>query len=416
MPNSYEQLSALSIAEEISNGTLSATDAIAHSAKMVAAHEQELLVFNHFEEGASPNDGPLTGIAVGVKDIFDTYDMPSEYNSAIYKGYQPTADASIVAMLREAGATIVGKTVTTEYAFFEPGPTRNPHNPNHTPGGSSSGSAAGVAAGYFPAAVGTQTGGSVIRPASFCGVSGFKPSFRLFPTVGFKCFSWSLDTVGFFAKTAADIGFVTSACSGRDLTVDTSSISAPRIGILSQSVDADRHVDMTTAFNTCVDLVKKSDASTMELELPEGIEAGHEAHAVIQNYECVRALAHERIHHNQLLSERLQKHLESSANISAETYDDARRTANHARKQVHSLFEKCDVLLTPSALGPAPEGLTSTGDPAMNRLWSLLGLPTVNVPGLKSDDGLPLGMQIIAPFGRDKQALQAAHWLEKILA
>lgn len=212
MPNTktLPMLSARALAMEIAANRLSPQQAFTMGEEAVAAREEKLGIYTQKADKLEPAKGPLRGITLGVKDIFDTFDMRSSYGSPIYEEQQPMADASVVAMARHAGATIAGKTVTTEFAWFHPGKTRNPHDPAHTPGGSSSGSAAGVAAGYFPASIGSQTGGSIIRPASFCGVAGYKPSFRLFPTLGMKQFSWSLDTVGFFAASVADVAFVRS--------------------------------------------------------------------------------------------------------------------------------------------------------------------------------------------------------------
>lgn len=415
MTSKNQMLSARFIAAEVASGRLHAQDALVACDQTIAEREDELHVFASRNSNISGGEGPLAGVAIGIKDIFDTRDLPTSYNSPIYADHHPVADAPLVAMLRSAGAGISGKTVTTEFAWFEPGPTRNPHNIDHTPGGSSSGSAAGVAAGFFPAAIGSQTGGSVIRPASFCGVSGYKPSFRLFPTIAMKCYSWSLDTAGFFAATAADNAFVAQSCSGRDLMVDAGDKSAPTIGIFHSSVDENLSDDMRAAWEKTRELAEHAGAKTTVINAPPLLEEAHDAQATVQNFEVFLTLADERIHHNELLSDKLRGHLEMCSKITPETYDNARRTANHARKASHSLFDNCDILLTPSALGAAPSGLAYTGDPACNRIWTLLGMPAVNVAGHLDANQLPLGMQVIAPFGRDKRALQAAHWLEQVV-
>jgi len=411
-------ISAKHIANEISSGRLDPVKALAISAHKIAERENDLKVFAHFPTSSAQPEtsGSLKGIAIGIKDIFDTRDMPTCCNSQIYVDHQPASNAPLVAMLRNAGATIAGKTVTTEFAWYEPGPTRNPHNTDHTPGGSSSGSAAGVAAGFFPAAIGSQTGGSVIRPASFCGVSGYKPSFRLFPTIGLKCFSWSLDTAGFFAASAADNAFVAQACSGRDLEVDELDTTAPTIGLYISAIDNQCSQDMKSALEDTIIKAEKAGAKVVTITAPDQLEKAHKAHAVVTGYEANLALADERFHNCELLSDRLREFLIEMSKITPQTYDDARRTANQSRKASHSLFDHCDVLLTPSAPGAAPLGLQYTGDPVFNRVWTLLGMPTVNVAGLSDAKKMPLGLQIIAPFGKDKRALQAAHWLEKLLA
>ncbi|MEN0040187.1 MAG: amidase [Pseudomonadota bacterium] len=405
-------LRALEIASQIDNGVISAAGALKRGEEVADEREAELHVFAHRMTPETNGSGHLAGIAFGVKDIFDTYDAPTSYGSPIYIDHQPRSDAALVSMLRAAGGSIAGKTVTTEFAWFHPGPTRNPHNPDHTPGGSSSGSAAGVAAGYFAAALGSQTGGSVIRPASFCGVSGYKPSFRLFPTVGMKHFAWSLDTPGFFAATAADNAFIASELSGRTLRISETDETPPRIGLFDSSIDDAMSADMQAAIAHAAKRAKAWGASVRNVSEPSEIEAAHAAHAPISDFEARHALAHERTHYSDNLSGKLRGYLKDAEQVTPEMYDDARRTANRARKAVHQLFENCDVLLVPSSTGAAPKGLEFTGDSVFNRLWTLLGLPCVNVPGLADENGLPLGLQIVAPFGQDVKALQAAHWLE----
>src|ERR1700754_1949819 len=236
--SSQDTMPMLSLAElqrRIESGDLSADAAIARSLEAIDAHEKSIGAFVCRTENArAQNTGPLRGIAVGIKDIIDTAELPTEMGSPIYRGWQPRADAPVVAMLKAAGATIAGKTTTTAFAANDPTATLNPHNHGHTPGGSSSGSAAAVGAGMIPLALGTQTGGSVIRPASFCGVTAIKPTYRLLPTVGVKCFSWTLDTVGLFAAGVEDLACGLSAMTGRAELLLPSSITAPRIGVVTQ--------------------------------------------------------------------------------------------------------------------------------------------------------------------------------------
>ncbi|MEP0944670.1 MAG: amidase [Rhizobiaceae bacterium] len=409
-------LSARSIALEITAGRLKPEQALKAGVDNINQKEAKLNVFTQQAAKLKPGKGPLSGIAVGIKDVFDTNDMPTAYGSRIYTDHHPVADASLVAMLRNAGATIAGKTVTTEFAWFSPGATRNPHNPAFTPGGSSSGSAAGVAAGFFPASIGTQTGGSIIRPAAFCGVSGYKPSFRLFPTVGLKHFSWSLDTIGFFAASAADVAFVAAACSGRDLEVNENARKAPTFGIYKSSIDAQISPDMSAAWKQIGKLAEAAGAKTVNVRGPKAVEAARAAHAPIQGYEAVLALADETSHNSSKMSKKLRDYLKDCRAITPDDYDGARRVANRGRKACHGLFDNCDVLLLPSAPGTAPRTLKSTGDSIFNQVWTLMGLPCVNVcVGYDAND-LPIGLQVIAPFGKDKLALQAAHWLEQAVA
>lgn len=414
----HTMLSARAIAIDIAAGRLKPSAALKQAEQAIDQHEDTLRVFTHRASKlrAGKSGLPLAGISVGIKDVFDTYDMPTGYGSKIYPDHQPASDAALVSMLRQAGATIAGKTVTTEFAWFTPGATRNPNNTAFTPGGSSSGSAAGVAAGFFAAAIGTQTGGSIIRPAAFCGVSGYKPSFRLFPTVGMKHFSWSLDTIGFFAASAADAGFVAAACSGRDLTVDEDDQTAPRFGLYHGTIDSRMEDSMASALKRVSRLAKKHGASVCTVRGPKTVEAARAAHAPIQGMEACMALGDERTRASGKLSKKLRDYLKDCENITPQDYDDARRVSNRARKACHGLFDKCDVLLLPSAPGPAPRTIKSTGDSIFNQLWTLMGLPCVNVCVGRDENNLPIGLQVIAPFGKDKRALQAAHWLETVLA
>ncbi|MEL7228360.1 MAG: amidase [Pseudomonadota bacterium] len=418
MPKSktLPMLSAKALAAEIAAKRLTPQQAFAMGEEAVETSEEKLRVYTHKASNLEAGKGPLRGISIGVKDIFDTFDMPSRSGSPIYEHHQPATDASVVAMARQAGTTVSGKTVTTEFAWFHPGKTRNPHNPAHTPGGSSSGSAAGVAAGYFPASIGSQTGGSVIRPAAFCGVAGYKPSFRLFPTLGMKQFSWSLDTVGFFAASVADVAFVAAHIADRNLQVNETAKTPPVMGVLRSSIDDIMEDDMANALKHVAKRAKAWGAAVRTIKSPKTVEAARSAHAPIQGYEAYRALAHERAHHAKLFSAPLRLYMKECAAIDAASYDDARRTANHARKAARALFDQCEVLLVPSAPGAAPRTLKSTGDSRFNQVWTLLGMPCVNVAGMTNADGLPLGVQIIAPFGQDQKALQAAHWLETALA
>jgi len=410
----YSPISALTSAREIAAGRLNPQSALAYSRERADNLESQLKVFSTPVTNWEIQEGSLAGIAIGIKDIFDTHDTKTTYGSPIYSNHQPATDSTLVTMLRNAGATIAGKTVTTEFAWFTPGKTCNPHNLDHTPGGSSSGSAAGVAAGFFPAAIGTQTGGSIIRPAAFCGVSGYKPSFRLFPTLGLKHFSWSLDTIGFFAARSEDNGFIASSCSGRDLTIDQDDKSAPTIGIYRSPIDDAMSSDMARALEDTIRLAESKGAKIVEVKAPLPVEAARNAHAVIQDFEAVLALADESRRFPQLLSPKLTCYLQAGNTVTPEQYDDARRIANHARKASRQLYEDCDVLLLPSAPGSAPETLASTGDSIFNRMWTLLGMPCVNILAGYDEKALPLGLQVIAPFGQDKRALQAAHWLENL--
>lgn len=412
--------SVTAIRRAIEAGERTPREAVEAALNAIAAADMGVGAFEHVGDraallaGAARSEGPLAGISVGVKDIFDTHDMPTGHGTSIHAGRIPFSDASIVAMLRRAGATIVGKTVTTAYAFLDPAGTRNPLNPLHTPGGSSSGSAAAVAAGMIPAAIGTQTGGSVIRPAAFCGVSGYKPSFRLVPTVGLKTFSWTLDTVGFFAAKAEDVAAVAAAATGRELTVQLFEDDLPRIGIYRSGVWDEASADMRDALTKLAERAGHAGATITEIAEPAELTAAREAHSTIQNFEAALALSDEFDRFGDRMSEKLVEALRSGRNTSPQQYDQARRIARRARTLTHSLFETVDVLLTPSAPGAAPVGLESTGSPIFNKLWTLTGNPCVNLTAGYATGGVPLGVQTVAAFGQDRTALSVAHWLERL--
>jgi Asp-tRNA(Asn)/Glu-tRNA(Gln) amidotransferase A subunit family amidase len=417
-------LKALDLARQIEAGELTPAAVIDRCGEAIAAREAEIGAFAFLNlDGArkAAADGalagrPLRGLPVGVKDIFDTTDLPTEYGSPIYAGHKPAADAAAVSQIRRAGGLVIGKTVTTEFAFQHPGRTRNPHNPQHTPGGSSSGSAAGVAAGMMAVAIGSQTGGSVIRPAAFCGVAGFKPSYKLLPTVGMKCFAWHLDTVGLFAAGVADVAFATAAITGRDLRVDREPPATPRIGLARTHVWPEASAAMHGAVEIAAQAAGVAGARVEDAVLPPIFEDAYRAHATIQEYESYRALAFEFDRYGARLSQALRRALEDAAAVTAEAYDAARRVTKRARQALADLMTDIDVLLTASAPGAAPLGLGSTGSPNFNRLWTLMGTPCVNVPGLTDEAGLPLGVQIVGRFGRDRNALEAALFVEVALA
>lgn len=415
-PSPMESL--LDILRRIDAGELTPEAAIARSHEAIAAREPEIRAIAHLNREATPaHAGPLRGIALGVKDIIDTADLPTEYGTTIYRGWRPKADASVVAAARRAGATIMAKTVTTPLAYLDPAETRNPHHIGHTPGGSSSGSAAAVAAGMLPLALGSQTGGSVIRPASFCGVVGVKPSYRLIPTVGVKTFSWALDTLGLFAATVADAAFALAALTDRpELRLDDRPpAGAPRIGVVVQDFAESPEPASVTALETAIHLAEGAGASVKPVSLPPLLAEAFRIHPLLQDYEAARALAWEYDHHRNALPPLIARCLGDAQEIPTAAYDDARRISHRARGALGEVFADVDVLLTYAAPGAAPAGLASTGNARFNRLWTLMGNPCVAVPGLADGAGLPVGVQVIAPFGDDEVALAAASFLETAL-
>ncbi len=418
----HQPVSALEARDAIARGETSLAEIRADLAKRIATHEPDVLAFaclspatRPLPESGSP-PAPLSGLSVAVKDLFDTHDLPTEYGSPIYRGHRPPADASIVTRLRALGADIAGKSVTTEFAYFTPGPTGNPHDIGRTPGGSSSGSAAAVSAGFVHAALGTQTAGSIIRPAAYCGVAGYKPNFGLFPTMGVKTFAASLDTVGLFAKSVADVAFVAGGLSGRRLAVDRPSETPPRVGLYRTPHWNDASADMQAAIDTAARRAERAGATLVDLGDPEELAAADDAHGVIFAAEAADALADEHRRHRDRLSAILLDLLDRGAGTRVDTLDAARATTKAARLLLVDLFKTVDVILTPSARGAAPRGLSATGTPQFNRLWTLMGVPSVNVPGLTDMSGLPLGVQIVGPAGQDAATLVHADWLERLIA
>ncbi|MCC6472704.1 MAG: amidase [Burkholderiales bacterium] len=361
-----------------------------------------------------PIRGPLHGLPIGVKDIFDTHDMPTGYGSRAYEGHRPAADAAVVALARRAGALILGKTVTTEFASFPPGTTRNPHNPAHTPGGSSSGSAAGVADRMMPLALGTQTAGSVIRPAAFCGVVGYKPTYNLLARGGVMLASDTLDTIGVFARGTADAALLVAALARReDLRLLEWSGAAPCVG-LCRTWEWDRtRPEMAAAFERVPAALSRAGARVREIALPERFAGMVAAQRTVMAYEGGANRADALMRHRERMDPRLAEHTEKGLLASSDEYRRALALAVECRGRLEEVFADCDVLLAPAATGEAPEGLSSAGDPVMNAMWTLLYTPCVTVNAGPGPGGLPVGLQVVGRIGDDRRALAAADWIQR---
>ena len=417
-------LSALDLTRRLDAGELTPRGAVELCAEAIAAHEKDIGAFATLDLAGARRAAddprlsslPLHGLPVGFKDIFDTADLPTQYGSPVYADHRPAADAAAVVMTRQAGGIVLGKTVTTQFASLVPSVTRNPRNRAHTPGGSSAGSAAAVAAGMLPLAFGTQTAGSVIRPAAFCGVAAFKPSFRLIPMVGVKDVAWHLDTAGLFGAGVADVAFAAAVILQRELRVDGSPPAAPRIAVARTHLWPKASPAMQHAVESAARIAAAAGAKVADLELPAIVEDAYEAQFTIQDYENIRTLAFEYDRHRNRIDPLLRVQLDRAVAISADEYDAARRLASRARQFLADAMAEHDVILTPSAPGAAPPGFATTGDPMFNRLWTLMGAPCVNVTGLDDGDGLPLGIQIVGRFGRDRAALEAALFVERAIA
>jgi amidase len=356
--------------------------------------------------------GPLAGIPFAVKDVIDTCDLPTQYNSPIYRGYRPAADASCVALTRNAGGIVLGKTVTTEFASRVPGPTRNPHNPEHTPGGSSSGSAAAVADFMVPLAFGTQTGGSVIRPATYCGVVGYKPSFGTINCAGLKHLSESLDTIGVMARSIEDCALLVSVTSGRAIPDFATSLT-PRIGVCHTSRRDDASEETHELIDRIATLLSKHGAHVQVLELPTEFDRLYDDQPTISGFEAARAFGHERRAHAELLSDHLRNMVDTFSNRPRAEYAEAMRRARELRRAFSRVLRdaEADVLLTVAAPGEAPKGISSTGNALFNRNWTLLGVPCVTLPVGRGPLGLPLGVQLVADYDGDERLLACAHWV-----
>jgi Asp-tRNA(Asn)/Glu-tRNA(Gln) amidotransferase A subunit family amidase len=415
-------LSALDLAARLEAGKITPRAVVEMCAEAIAAREKDIGAFATLDLAAARRAAddprlsslPLRGLPVGFKDIFDTADLPTQYGSPVYANNRPAADATAVVMTREAGGIVIGKTVTTQFASLVPSATRNPRNLAHTPGGSSAGSAAAVAAGMAPIAFGTQTAGSVIRPAAFCGVAAFKPSYRLIPMVGVKDVAWHLDTAGLFGAGVADVAFAAAAVLQRELRVDRAVPGAPRIAVARTHLWPKASPAMQQAVETAARIAAAAGAKVADLELSPIVEDAYEAQFTIQDYENIRALAFEYERHRDRLDPLLRTQLDRAVAISADEYDAARRLASRARQLLADAMADHDVILTPSAPGAAPHGFATTGDPMFNRLWTLMGAPCINVTGM--NDSLPLGIQIVGRFGRDHAALEAALFVERAIA
>ncbi|MFQ5618560.1 MAG: amidase [Rhodospirillales bacterium] len=367
--------------------------------------------------------GPLHGLPVGVKDIFDTEGLPTENGTVLDSGRQPVKDCKVVGLLREAGAVIMGKTVTTELAVYAPGKTRNPHNPDHTPGGSSSGSAAAVAAHMVPLAVGTQTNGSVIRPAAYCGVYGFKPTHGLISRDGVLLLSRQLDTVGVFARSVEDVALIAEALAAYDPADPDTRPKArphlaetaagdppltPRIAFVKSPVWDEAGKESHEAFTELAEFLGDD---CDEFTLPEPFNHATDWHRTIMYADLAKFLAAYYERGKDQLSEVLREKIEEGQKTLAVDYNRAVDWRGVLNSGLDELFERYDAIITPATTGEAPAGLDSTGSPAFCSLWTYCGTPAVNLPLMEGPNGLPVGVQLIGRRGDDARLLRTARWL-----
>ncbi|MEY4711755.1 MAG: hypothetical protein RIS88_1205 [Pseudomonadota bacterium] len=422
--------SAVQLRRALAEGTTSALEIAERHIRRIQALEPTLHAWKSFDPDAvrqqaracdqararAGASGLLAGSPVGVQDLFDTADLPTGYGSALYEGHRPREDAQFVRATRAAGACIMGKTVSTEFAYFTPGPTANPWNPAHTPGGSSSGSAAAVACGMVPLSLGSQTSGSIIRPAAYCGIFGLKPTFGFIDMRGAKAFSPSLDTVGWFARTADDLELMRCALAGT--AFEPLQAVAPAALKIIASRTAQWHgseASGRSAWELAGQRCLQAGVSLRHAELDSALEGLFDAQQQVAAFEAARSLAPEFREHPAALSDVLRQLLSTGQGISQQTYEQALALAHTARPQVLQWMGDADAVMTLSAPGEAPAGLQATGDPMFNRIWTLLGFPCVNVPGLLGPTGLPVGLQLVGRPGAERALLVAAQALHRVI-
>lgn len=418
MPD-LNRLSATELAAALRARELRAIDVTEACLARIAAREPTLHAWAHIDPDyaraearaldAGPVRGPLHGLPIGVKDIFDTAELPTAYGSPIYAGHRPAADAASVALARAAGAVVLGKTATTEFACYSPAATANPHDAAHTPGGSSSGSAAAVADAQVPLAFATQTAGSVIRPASYCGIVGYKPTYGAIARAGVRIVADSLDTIGVLARSVGDAALLVGALTGRGDLLELPRWNGPlRVGLCRTHDWNAVRPEARDALDNAARVLSAGGAEIRSIDLPEAFAGLGAAHAEILGYESARSFAHERRVHGDRLTPRLRSELDTGSAITAASYDAAQQLARECRRAFADVAADCAVLLAPSTTGEAPRGLESTGSPVMNRVWTLLHVPCVTLPFGRGPHGLPLGVQVIGRRGDDAGMLAAA--------
>ncbi len=414
------ELQAWQAARLLARRELKAEDLVRACLDRVAARDAEVRAFVHLDPDAvlaqarsldaGPIRGPLHGLPLGVKDLFDTVDAPTAYGSPIYGGHRPAADAAAVALCREAGALVLGKTVTTEFAYFHPGATRNPRRLDHTPGGSSSGSAAAVADAMVPLALGTQTAASIIRPAPYCGVVGYKPSAGRVPRAGVKSLSETLDTVGGFGRSVRDVALLGAVLTGDVRLLADFDGRAPRIGLCATPDWRAADEDVWAAWAHAQTVLAPQAATLAEAAWPADMPDLVALQKAVMAHEMARALSAERVQHGGALSPRLRDLFGDGVAITGEQHAAHRAQVRTGQRIAEAWFDDFDVLLCPSTTGAAPLGTGATGDPLFGRGWTLLGLPCLHLPFASSRNGLPVGLQLIGRLDNDHHLMAVAQW------
>jgi amidase len=423
MASDLTALSACEVVERIASGRLTATSLVEALLARIAAREPTVRAWANLDpdlalaqaraRDAEPPTGPLHGLPIGVKDVIDTEDQPTEYNSVIYAGHRPAADAACVAQLKRAGAIILGKTVTTEFAFVSPGPTRNPHDPTRTPGGSSSGSAAAVADRMVPVALATQTGGSTIRPAAFCGIYGYKPVLGLYETTGLKVLAPSLDTIGLMARDIADLALVSAALAGRPPAQRDEPATPPRLAICRTPYIDEAEPDAIALLDRTIAAAAEAGALIRDLITPAAFAGLNEAHRIIMSVETAHSFASEWAHSRDKLSREFAEFIARGLKHSAAEYEGAQGLVRNTKAWLAQSMAADELVLTLSAAGEAPSSQAATGSAIFNRLWTLLHTACLNVPLGTGAHGLPLGIQLVTPRDDEGRLFAVARWLER---
>ena len=420
------ELSATEIVEAIATGRTTCEAVIRACLERIAVREPRVQAWQYLNPeqviaqaralDRSGRRGALLGVPFGIKDIIDTCDMPTEYGSPIYKGYQPTADAACVALSRKAGGVLMGKTVTTEFANRHPGKTRNPFDPERTPGGSSSGSAASVADCMVPLAIGTQTTGSTIKPASFCGVFGYRPTHGDLRCAGVKEAAGSLDTLGLYARSIEDIALYRDALLGIEPEPIPDDAAVPRIGFCRTHLWHTVEPATQKLLENAGQRLARAGAKVTDVDLPRDFERLNDAQRWISSFEFSRNFTWEIENHWDKISDTLRNgRLKSGLSCSFDQYRNARSLAERCRQSLTSVFDTCDVLLTTPVVGEAPIGLNSTGDSSLCTIWTTTHVPVLAIPVFKGASGLPIGAQLIANRNDDRRLFAAARWIYRQL-
>jgi len=428
MPNvEPNRLPATTLVKLIEGGELTAEAVVRSCLERIAEREPvvrawayltaEMALGRAREIDGAKTQSLLKGVPFGIKDIFDTADMPTTYGSPIYVGCRPAYDASAAVLPRASGGIPLGKTVTTEFANRQPGPTTNPHNPDFSPGGSSSGSAAAVADFMVPLAIGTQTGGSVIRPAAYCGVVGFKPSFGLFPPAGMRINTEALDTVGIMARLVGDIALFRAAMMAISYSAPRTPETAPRLGLCRGPHWEEAQPEGRAVLQAAVERLGAAGAAISEIELPPECTDADEWQRVLGSFEGLRNHMPELYRHEALLSPRLRdEKISQGRELTLDAFRAACRGAERARAAAQNWASGFDAILTLPAPGRAPRGLADTGSAVFNAVWTQLHMPCLTLPAGQGPDGLPIGIQLVARRHADERLLEAGLWVEHQLA